>query len=76
MDKCAWGVGWAYFRIIVMVAFLFSPWKGNDPVNISYYKKVRGEKVKYYRYYLIFTPLLRVGGGQWNTREREDRVQS
>lgn len=47
MDKCAWGVGWAYFRIIVMVAFLFSPWKGNDPVNISYYKKVRGEKVKY-----------------------------
>jgi hypothetical protein len=27
---------WAYFRIIVMVAFLFSPWKGNDPVNISY----------------------------------------
>ncbi len=28
--------GLTYLRIIVIVAFLFSPWKGREPVSISY----------------------------------------
>ena len=26
----------AHLRIMVIVAFLFSPWNGSDPVSISY----------------------------------------
>ncbi len=29
-------VSLTYLRIIVIVAFLFSPWKGREPVSISY----------------------------------------
>jgi hypothetical protein len=28
--------GLSHFNIMVIVAFLFSPWKGRDPVSISY----------------------------------------